>query len=309
MVYVLVGALTLALAAAVLYNFMMKKELSSLAAVMERDHAAGTYRQMRVGVPQRQIARVAASINRLYSDIDADRAATRSSIEEIHEGIANISHDLRTPLTSIIGYLKLIQNEETSDEKKSDYLHIAYQKEQSLNILVSGLFELSVLESGKNTVRYQRVDANATLAEELASSYVQFDKLGVSPTLQLYEAPLWVIGDSDMLHRVFANLLQNMIKHGQPPMELASGIENGAACFRFSNKAPELLEKDVPLIFKRFFTADRMRSGKGTGLGLAIVKECVEQMGGHIFAEQEQGVLTISLFFDLRGPQGDKLPQ
>ena len=110
---------------------------------------------------------------------------------------------------------------------------------------------------------------------------------------------LWIIGDPDALHRIFANLLQNMARHGQAPMQIISGTKDGSAYFHFSNNAPVLQKKDILLIFQRFFTADRMRSGKDTGLGLAITKEFVEQMNGHIFAELEQEVLTISLSFGL----------
>ena len=299
MLYFLSVILAFALAAAVLYNIMIRNELSRLADAMEQNHTAKTYRQLTIGSRQPQIARLAIAVNTLYGDVDADRAATRTSIEEIHQGIANISHDLRTPLTSIIGYLQLMQSESAPAEKRRNYLNTACLKAQNLNTLVGGLFELSVLESGGHSFQYQRIDANTALTEELAGIYAQFDKFGISPELQLCADPLWIIGDPDALHRIFANLLQNMARHGQAPMQIISGTTNGSAYFRFSNNAPMLQKKDIPLIFQRFFTADRMRSGKDTGLGLAIAKEFAEQMNGHIFAELEQEVLTISLSFDL----------
>ena len=299
MVYFLVVILALGLAAAIAYIFMMRSELSRLVDAMEQNHTTEAVRPLTIGTRQPQIVRIAASVNTMYEDIDAYRAMNRVSVEEIRQSIVNISHDLRTPLTSLIGYLKLMQNDSVSAEKKHDYQKTAYQKALILNSLVSGLFELAVLENGGYIFQYQRVDANAVLAEELTNIYAQFEIKSISPMLQLYDAPLWVIGDSDALHRVFANLLQNMVKHGSPPIQITSDVEKGTVNFRLSNRAPNLLPKDIPLLFRRFFTADRMRSGKDTGLGLAIVKELVEQMNGHVSAELDREVLTISLFFDL----------
>ena len=299
MIYFLLAIVALALAVSIARYCMMKSELTKLADAMDDNHAADTCRQLTIGVRQTQISRLASSINTLYDDIDTDRAANRMSLEELRKDMTNISHDLRTPLTSIIGYIKLMQNDSASAEKQRHYLTVVSQKAQDLNSLVSGLFELTLLESGDHLFQYRQCDANAMLTEELAGIYTQFDKQDIPPEVKLQEGPIWIIGDNDALHRIFSNLLQNMVKHGQAPMQISSCVENGCACFLFSNKAPKLQDEDIPLLFQRFFTADRMRSGNDTGLGLAIVKEFTGQLGGNISAGLQDGLLTISLSFRL----------
>ena len=312
MICFLTAILALALAISVAQRILMRRELARLTAAMDENHTGGACRQLTVGVREGTIARLAAAINVLYDDIDADRAANRMSIEELRKDMTNISHDLRTPLTSIIGYLKLMQNDSAAVEKHNHYMTVVTQKAQELNSLVGGLFELSLLESGGYVFQYRQCDANAILAEELAGLYAQFEKNNMLPEVQLTEGPIWVIGDADALQRIFSNLLQNMLKHGQPTMTITSGAgdsvnrpANGAphdpaknsVWFRFTNMAPELQEKDIPSLFQRFFTADRMRTGKDTGLGLAIVKEFTEQMNGSISAQLQDGFLTISVLF------------
>ena len=312
MLYFLTGVLAVALIVCIIRYRLIKKELFKLSVAMEENHNENNCRQLTIGLRQPQLALLAASINTLYDDIDADRAANRISIDELRKDMTNISHDLRTPLTSIIGYLKLLQNDSASDstadtlsdfiytEKQRSYLSIISKKAQDLSYLVSGLFELALLESGDHIFQYLQCDANALLAEELAVAYAQFEKAGTSPEVKLQEGPIWVISDIDAMQRIYTNLLQNMIKHGKAPMRIISVAESGHAYFTFSNGAPELLEKDIPYLFQRFFTADRMRTGSDTGLGLAIVKEFTEQMNGNISAQLKDGLLTITLSFQTK---------
>ena len=350
MIYFLTAVLALALVISSTQRILLKRELARLADAMDENHTGGACRQLTVGIREASIARLAAAINVLYDDIVADRAANRVNLADLRKDMTNISHDLRTPLTSIIGYLKLMQNDSAPDEKHGHYMTVVTQKAQELNSLVGGLFELALLESGGHVFQYRHCDANAILAEELAGLYAQFEKSCVLPEVKLSEGSIWIIGDTGALQRIFSNLLHNMLKHGQSPMMIASGtndsannssadltgissadstlaydssnsladdsandsasilpnvpiynspnaLSNESAWFRFTNKAPQLQEKDIPLLFQRFFTADRMRSGKDTGLGLAIVKEFTEQMNGSISARLQDGFLTISVSF------------
>lgn len=277
--------------------YMLKLELGRMASAMGEVHRSGGNRQLTIGTQQPQLARLATAVNVLYDDIDADRAANRTAMDEMRQSLTNISHDLRTPLTSILGYIKLLQGGANTPQQEISYLDIARQKAETLNQLVGGLFELARLESGGYAFRHERLDANTLLAEELAGIYTQMQEKDVLPQVHLPEAPLWVIADRDALGRVFANLLGNMARHGQAPMQVWGGTEDKMVVFRFSNKASSLSPGDIDQLFNRFFTADRMRSGKDTGLGLAIVKEFVDQMNGSISAGLKDETLTFTLLW------------
>lgn len=280
-------------------HILLRRELARMADAMAETHDRRDTRQLTIGTQQREVARLAVAINTLYDDVDADRAANRTAIDEVRQSMTNISHDLRTPLTSVLGYLKLLRKEGNAPEQNEHYLDVAYTKAEALNRLVGGLFELARLESGGYTFEPKRLDAAALLAEELAGAYTQLEERGLLPEVELAEGGLFIVGDGDALRRVFANLLQNMVKHGAAPMRVYGGGEDGRAVFRFSNPAPALTQADAAQLFDRFFTADRMRSGKDTGLGLAIVQEFTRQMNGTATAQLADGTLTFTVSFPL----------
>lgn len=152
------------------------------------------------------------------------------------------------------------------------------------------------LEADSYGFELERLDAATVLSEELAGFYDVFTAAGQQPAIEL-AAPLWIIGDKSALTRVFANLLQNMAKHGAQDIRVTGGSKDGKTVLTFSNRARELFEDDARQLFQRFFTADRMRSGENTGLGLAIVKEFVEQMKGQISCRLENEILTFTLIW------------
>lgn len=278
---------------------LLKRELHRMTEGMKEIHSLDTNRQLTIGLQQPELAALAGTVNTLYDDVAAEKASYRTGMDEIRQSMANISHDLRTPLTSIMGYLKLMGNTENSPEQNERYLEVVQRKSAQLHRLVNGLFELARLESGGYTFSLQRLDAAMLLGEELAGVYTQLEEKGIAPAIQMPETALWVIGDKAAFSRIFANLLQNMLKHGQNPFAVSASIEKDEAVFRFSNGAPHLTEADASQLFQRFFTADRMRSGENTGLGLSIVKEFSEQMNGSVEAALENGILTFTLQWPL----------
>ena len=278
---------------------LLKRELRRMTETMKEIHSLDTNRQLTIGLQQPELAALAGTVNTLYDDVAAEKAAYRTGMDEIRQSMANISHDLRTPLTSIMGYLKLMGNTANSPEQNGRYLEVAQRKSAQLHRLVNGLFELARLESGGDTFSLQRLDAAMLLGEELAGVYTQMEERGIAPAVRMPAESLWVIGDKAAFSRIFANLLQNMLKHGGEPFAVSAARETDEAVFRFSNGAPQLTEVDAKQLFKRFFTADRMRSGENTGLGLSIVKEFSEQMNGSVQAVLDQGTLTFTLRWPL----------
>lgn len=299
MIEVLATTLAVILIVIVVKYCKIKRELDRFASIMNEIHGQCTNRQLDIGIQQPQVARLAIAVNDLYEDINAERATHRAAINEAHNGMANISHDLRTPLTSVLGYLKLLKDANNTEEQNIYYLDVALRKAQDLSQLVENLFELAKLESGGYAFEFQRLDAVSILAEELAASYAQMSEHDISPEVELPDVALWIVGDKNALQRIFANLLQNMVKHGREPMHIRCITQDKTVCIEFSNKADGIKNADIPKLFQRFFTADRMRSGKNTGLGLAIVKDFIEHMNGEIEVSLRGDKLTFSLSFPL----------
>ncbi|MFV0401526.1 MAG: sensor histidine kinase [Oscillospiraceae bacterium] len=282
-----------------LRNRQMKRELRGMAEAVGEIRTGRTNRQLTVGVQQKELAQLAAAINTLYEEVDTEKAAHRTAMDEMRASMANISHDLRTPLTSILGYLRLLERDGNTPGQREEYMGIITQKAELLNRLVGDLFVLTRLESGGHTFDFQRIDLVSLLGEELAGAYTLFSDKGMLPEVVLSDKPMWVVGDPGAFSRVFSNLLYNMAKHGREPLSVSCSETDGKAVLHFSNSAPNLTEKDVSQLFQRFFTADRMRSGESTGLGLSIVKEFTEQMNGSIEAELVDGILTFTLCWPL----------
>lgn len=295
MLGIVTGLLAIGLIVAVARYRLLRRELGRMARAMDDIHSQHTGRQLTINTQVPQVAELATQINTLYDDVDAEQAASRAAMDEMRQSMANISHDLRTPLTSILGYLKLLQGGGNAPEQAASYLAIAQRKAQSLNQLVGGLFELARLESGGYVLQQQRLDAGAVLADELAAAYTRMMESGIEPEVSLDDKPLWIIGDKNALGRVFANLIQNMIKHGLAPMQISAQATGGTVVVRFANRVEGLDPEVVDQLFGRFFTNDRMRSGKDTGLGLAIVKALVEQMNGQVEAVLEGDMLAFVL--------------
>lgn len=286
---------------AVLFTFtltkwiLLKKEISGMAKDIKQIRTKKNNERLTVSLQDKHIGELANAVNELYDDISIERTEHNRAATELRQSMANVSHDLRTPLTSIIGYVRLMKKEETTAEQRDHYLSVVLSKAELLNRLVNGLFILTRLEAGEYALKNERVDARDILSEELAGFYDSFIASGKEPDIVIGDRPIWVCGDREAISRIFQNLLQNIIKHGADQVCILAGCKDSVAEFAFSNRAENLRPEDLPDLFNRFFTADRMRSGENTGLGLAIVKEFVEQTGGSVDLTLVGGILTVTI--------------
>lgn len=265
----------------------LQKEFQNLRKSMEKIDPTISNQQLRVITQNKESIGLAIEINKLYQSVRDDHAKNVSALREVQQSMENISHDLRTPLTSIVGYLDILSKYDEPSEEKWEYLEICRRKAKTLQSLVQNLFELSRLENHEYPFEMERMNVTGILQEELVAIYDLFSTLPTEPDISLPDTPLWVIGDRRGFSRIFANLLNNMIKHGNgQSMKIIGKQEENQVIFLFENGAPDLSEEDLPKIFIRSFTKDRMRSEENSGFGLSIVKEFTDQMGGNIKAEK-----------------------
>ena len=238
----------------------------------------------------RHARQLAAELNRHLRLMRSQRRRYQSGDRELKEAVTNISHDLRTPLTAICGYLDLMEREDKSPAAER-YLHLIAGRAEAMKQLTEELFRYSVILSTEE-IALEAVDMVAVLEESIAGFYGPLKERGIEPTITLPEAPVVRSLDRSLLSRVFGNILNNALKYSGGDLEIKLTPEGVIA---FSNAAPGLDEVQVGRLFDRFFTVEAARNA--TGLGLAIAKTLVERMGGAIDAAYGAGRLTTQIIF------------
>ncbi|MBR4724443.1 MAG: HAMP domain-containing histidine kinase [Lachnospiraceae bacterium] len=219
--------------------------------------------------------------------------------EALRETIANLSHDIRTPLTSLDGYFQLLSAEGVSQEKKEYYVGIIKSRLESLTAMLDELFTYAKLQDPNYDIETAPMDMTAVTAETLLSFYDDIKKNGEDPQINIPEKSIEIRCNKGAYIRIIQNIIKNALVHGKN-LTVKLCEDNGEAVFACGDELLNADEHiDITRVFERFYKADKARSGKGSGLGLAISKELTEKMGGRIEAACEAGVFTITLAFPL----------
>ena len=206
---------------------------------------------------------------------------------ELKEAITNISHDLRTPLTAIYGYLKLLRNEECSPTGKT-YLLAIENRTRALNQLTEELFHYTLAISDTEDMVLETVILNGILENSISVYYSILKQNHIVPQISIPDKKILRKGNEYALSRILGNVLSNAVKYSDGDLNITL-TENGE--FLFSNHAQGLTEVQVERLFDRFYTVNNAR--KSTGLGLSISKALIEKIGGSISASYSGDVLTI----------------
>ena len=284
------GILTAAVIALSWKLCAMRRSADALREQISRWLADDTNAKLRIPGRDRTMRKLAAELNSRLLELRKARLQYRSGNQELHEAITNISHDLRTPLTAICGYLELLEQEETSDAVKQ-YLAVISERVEALTQLTEELFRYSVILSTRE-FREDPVDLKAALEESLAAFYTALTERGITPNVRLPEEKVVRLLDRAALLRVFSNLLQNAVKYSDGDLNI---ILTAAGEIEFSNSAAALNKVEVGRLFDRFYTVEAARNS--TGLGLAIARTLIEQMHGTISASYEDSKLFIHILF------------
>lgn len=234
--------------------------------------------------------KLAADINTQLRLLRKERHRYQQGDQELKEAVTNISHDLRTPLTAISGYLDLLEREEKS-ETVQRYLSQIQNRTEVLKNLTEELFRYSVVTSSQE-LKPEHMDVVRALEESLLSFYAVMQEKGIQPEIELPEEPVFRELDAGAVNRIFSNIISNALKYSDGDLSVAMD-KNG--CVRFRNTAGNLNAVTVGRLFDRFYTVEASRNS--TGLGLSIARTLTERMGGTIEAEFEDGYLTIVLCF------------
>ncbi|HCL4446872.1 TPA: HAMP domain-containing histidine kinase [Clostridium botulinum] len=270
--------------------FSYKRQIRDITGQIKEFKERKTNRKINTQIADKDIEELVCEVNEyleLYKRNEEEKIVFENTLKQ---GIANMSHDLRTPLTSIIGYLKLLENYEID---KKEALDILKNKTNKLNILINDFFELASIESEDYELDMIKVNLTNIVRDEILSLYEAFQDKGLKPKINILDKPIFIMSDKDSLERIIDNLLSNTLKYAEKDIEINLEESNDKVILKISNICTSIDEKDVLYMFDRFYMADKVRKGQGTGLGLSIVKSLMEKMDGIITSKFEQNRVSI----------------
>ena len=289
--WVLVGVLIIIIVVLLIKIAFMRKAVKEIEDAFADRLMTDTNTLIDISSRDKYVCHLANSINEQLRKLRKERHKFQQGDLELKNAVTNISHDLRTPLTAICGYLDLLEQEEKS-ESVCRYVTIIKERTEILTELTEELFQYSVIISTQNVGPKERIAVNSILEESIAGFYTVLHERNIIPNIQLPEKQVVRRLDRASLSRVFSNLLSNAIKYSDGDLEIVLSDDGKIT---FTNTASALNEIQVGKLFDRFYTVDTAR--KSTGLGLAISKTLVEQMEGIISAKYIDSKLSICIFF------------
>lgn len=269
---------------------LFRKAARELAESFADKLITGTNTLLDLPCRDKEMLRLAHSLNMQLRKLREERHRFCQGDAELKHAIMNISHDLRTPLTAICGYLDLLKREELTEEAKR-YLSVIENRTTVLKQLTEELFSYSIILSAAE-IKKETVVLNDVLEEGLAAYYAAFRQRNITPEIHIPEKKVVRQLDRKLLSRIVANLLSNVLKYSDGDLEVLLE-ETGEIVF--INTASQLDEILAGRLFDRFYTVETGRNA--TGLGLSIARTLAEQMGGRMKAQYRDGKLMIYLQF------------
>lgn len=271
--------------------YTLKKSAKEIKDGLEEKLSEDTNTLIDISSRDKDMSELAASLNRQLKQLTESRHTYEQGDSELKQAVTNISHDLRTPLTAICGYLDLLEREQQSDNGL-EYIKIIKNRTEAMKKLTEELFRYSVIMAKEQELEIKPIALNDVLEESIAAFYAVLTDSNIKPKIDITEKKIVRNVDRSALSRVFANLLNNAVKYSDGDLDIAL---SGDGEIMFSNTASGLDEVQVGRLFERFYTVEAAR--QSTGLGLSIAKALVEEMNGEIEAEYVKGRVIIKIIF------------
>lgn len=249
-------------------------------------------------VSSKEINELVDTLNNMIKGGKNEKIEMEKKDIRLKEAITNISHDIRTPLTSLNGYFELL--EETEDkEEREHYVVVIRERIACLKDMLEQLFTYVKLQNGDYVFDLQEFDINKELCDTLVEFYEEFKKKNMEPQILLQEEPVNVCLNKMAVHRIFENIIKNSIEHGENYFKCSMTIYRDKVCIIVKNDVKNPEDIDIEKIFERFYKADKSRSQTSTGLGLAIARDMVLRMGGSIQADMQEEIFKIEVIFPI----------
>ena len=297
MIYIVMLLLVLAVGYLSIRLFLLKKSIKEASLQLrEINEKLQENRVLKLSVPDKELEGLLEDMNHSLQGIREEKVSFLKQEKAFKQQIENISHDLRTPLTSMLGYLRLMDLSGLPKEEQED-LQTVLRKAERLQELITEFYDFSRLSAGEYGLTMERLDVAKCLRNTLADGYGDLLLHEMDVTTEIPERPMFILGDDSALQRVFQNLLQNAGRYAESFLKVSLQEEDGEISICFQNDVKDLGQRDAERLFERFYTQDKSRNSGSTGLGLTIAKEFVERMEGRIGANCNRNQLYIILSF------------
>jgi len=265
--------------------FLLKKEIKRTRKQLNEINKSKVEKKIDLTYFENEIEKLAVEINHQIDLTKRARAEKRLSENELKQAISYISHDIRTPMTSILGYIQFLESDDLSTEKRKEYTNIVKHSALRLKVLLEDFFELSIIDQLEYPIKIEKLKLNNVISEVLLAFYEEFNKKKIEPVIIIPENEIHMMADPSAIKRVVENLLLNAIRHSSGNVTIQLEKLDHSVQFSIRNSVNQLSQHDLNHMFDRFYKADQTRTGKGTGLGLPIAKSLMEKMNGSITAE------------------------
>lgn len=309
----IIVVLVIALLTITIKYILYRRQIKSICRQIQFVSEDITNHRVRTDLTEKELVELAQLLNEMSDKHNKESVELINKDRRLKETLTSVSHDIRTPLTSLKGYFELLMSEEDTD-KKLQYAGVMNERMDNLSDLLDELFTYTKLQNQDYKLELEECDMTKLVLDTIFSFYESFKQAGIEPKLNIDEKKYMVMVNDVAMKRVISNIVRNAVVHGVGQLEISYGVDlntedqvrdnigdkSGKICFVCKNKVAHPENIDISQIFDRFYKADKARSEKSTGLGLAIAKEFTEKMGGSIKAELEGDVFAVKLILDAK---------
>ncbi len=248
------------------------------------------------------MGRLADELNELLVESEEKRREVQTQEKVIRETVANLSHDIRTPLTSLDGYVQLLE-EAVSGEDQARYITIIRKRLESLRGILDELFLYAKLQDNAYQPELTCVELNRIVYDTVFSFYEDCKARGLEPRITVCEERVYTNGNEMMIGRMLLNMIKNSLEHGRDDVRISLEARERQIVFSCANRTENAEQIDIDRVFERFYRADNARTTgasakSSTGLGLAIARSLAEKMGAVMSASLDGDVFTVTVVFD-----------
>ncbi len=287
MPWIIAGVFAFGMLFMLIRHHLLKSDLRNLMQQLDEKLKGDTNLSLYLSGRDKELRAIAAKLNQQLDVLRKQQLRYQRGDLELKNAVTSISHDLRTPLTAIKGYLDLLQTEQKSPDAER-YLKIIAERTDQMQTLTEELFRYSLILSDDSDAEPETVCLNALLEESIAGFYGALVSRGITPEITMPELKVYCNCVPTALSRIISNLLQNAMKYSQGDLQISLSQDG---LLIFANHTDPISVTQLEHLFDRFYTVESAQHA--TGLGLSIARTLTEQMGGTITAESEDGILRV----------------
>lgn len=295
-IYIILGAGLMGTISGVICIILYKRQVVSICRQIRFLNKEESNLLVTSDLGAKEFSELISEINNMILKSRDNRNIVEKKDRELKETITNISHDIRTPLTSLNGYFELLQSTENEEEREK-YCVIIKERINSLKDMLEQLFTYVKLQNGDYTFELEKLDINTEITKVLVSFYEEFRKYGIKPVINIPEESMVKDLNQVAFRRIFENIIKNSLEHGRNYFEFNLENDNERIIFTIKNDINKNYNLELDKVFNRFYKADVSRSQSSSGLGLAVAHDMVEKMNGTISAELDRDLFVIKVIF------------